>query len=83
MDKGCFVAGKGCIVACPDADQQGTDKHLFVGLATSFFNEKNKNITRDMLDLLVEANQEVPPWLESLAYDTRPTTTGRRGGPRR
>ena len=55
----------------------------FVGLATSFFNEKNKNITRDMLDLLVEANQEVPPWLESLAYDTRPTTTGRRGGGRR
>lgn len=59
------------------------DALLFAGLATSFFNEKNKNITRDMLDLLVEANQEVPPWLESLAYDSRPTTTNRRGGPRR
>ncbi|XP_070173554.1 ATP-dependent RNA helicase DDX3X-like isoform X2 [Littorina saxatilis] len=54
-----------------------------LGLATSFFNEKNKNITRDMLDLLVEANQEVPPWLESLAYDTRPSSTRSRGGPRR
>uniref|UniRef100_A0AAY4D8F8 RNA helicase n=1 Tax=Denticeps clupeoides TaxID=299321 RepID=A0AAY4D8F8_9TELE len=40
-----------------------------LGLATSFFNDKNGNITKDLLDLLVEAKQEVPSWLESLAYE--------------
>ncbi|XP_034429160.1 DEAD-box helicase 3 X-linked a isoform X7 [Hippoglossus hippoglossus] len=40
-----------------------------LGLATSFFNDKNSNITKDLLDILVEAKQEVPPWLESLAYE--------------
>ncbi|KAL8597493.1 ATP-dependent RNA helicase ddx3x [Nucella lapillus] len=54
-----------------------------LGLATSFFNEKNKNITRDMLNLLVESNQEVPSWLESISYDSRPTGNARRGGQRR
>ncbi|KAK3095345.1 hypothetical protein FSP39_013504, partial [Pinctada imbricata] len=54
-----------------------------LGLATSFFNEKNKNITRDLMDLLVEAHQEVPSWLESMAYEARPPSSSRRGGPRR
>ncbi|XP_062982604.1 ATP-dependent RNA helicase DDX3X isoform X1 [Elgaria multicarinata webbii] len=40
-----------------------------LGLATSFFNERNINITKDLLDLLVEAKQEVPSWLENLAYE--------------
>ncbi|XP_077391925.1 DEAD-box helicase 3 X-linked a isoform X1 [Festucalex cinctus] len=40
-----------------------------LGLATSFFNDKNSNITKDLLDILVEAKQEVPSWLESLAYE--------------
>nr|BAW94264.1 ATP-dependent RNA helicase DDX3Y [Tokudaia muenninki] len=40
-----------------------------LGLATSFFNERNLNITKDLLDLLVEAKQEVPSWLESMAYE--------------
>ncbi|XP_051030954.1 ATP-dependent RNA helicase DDX3Y isoform X2 [Phodopus roborovskii] len=40
-----------------------------LGLATSFFNERNFNITKDLLDLLVEAKQEVPSWLESMAYE--------------
>ncbi|XP_036159948.1 ATP-dependent RNA helicase DDX3X isoform X3 [Myotis myotis] len=40
-----------------------------LGLATSFFNERNINITKDLLDLLVEAKQEVPSWLESMAYE--------------
>ncbi|KAB0402897.1 hypothetical protein E2I00_013077 [Balaenoptera physalus] len=40
-----------------------------LGLATSFFNERNINITKDLLDLLVEAKQEVPSWLENMAYD--------------
>ncbi|KAM6151844.1 ATP-dependent RNA helicase DDX3X [Rhynchocyon petersi] len=40
-----------------------------LGLATSFFNERNINITKDLLDLLVEAKQEVPSWLESMAFE--------------
>jgi hypothetical protein len=44
---------------------------MITGLATSFFNEKNKNIIRDLMDLLVESHQEVPPWLESMGYDAR------------
>ncbi|KAI0226713.1 ATP-dependent RNA helicase DDX3Y [Lamellibrachia satsuma] len=48
-----------------------------LGLATSFFNEKNKNIIRSLLDLLVESKQEVPSWLESIAFESR-TTSSRR-----
>uniref|UniRef100_A0A2K5BUZ6 RNA helicase n=1 Tax=Aotus nancymaae TaxID=37293 RepID=A0A2K5BUZ6_AOTNA len=40
-----------------------------LGLATSFFNEKNVNIAKDLLDLLVEVKQEVPSWLENMAYE--------------
>lgn len=40
-----------------------------LGLATSFFNDRNINITKDLLDLLVEAKQEVPSWLENMAYE--------------
>uniref|UniRef100_A0A8C1LRP0 RNA helicase n=1 Tax=Cyprinus carpio TaxID=7962 RepID=A0A8C1LRP0_CYPCA len=40
-----------------------------LGLATSFFNDKNGNITKDLLDILVESKQEVPSWLESQAYE--------------
>uniref|UniRef100_A0A673WUC5 RNA helicase n=1 Tax=Salmo trutta TaxID=8032 RepID=A0A673WUC5_SALTR len=42
-----------------------------LGLATSFFNDKNSNITKDLLDILVEAKQEVPSWLESLGYENQ------------
>ncbi len=34
-----------------------------VGAATSFFTDKNRNIQRDLMDLLVEAKQEIPPWM--------------------
>ena len=44
---------------------------MLVGLATSFFNDKNKNIVRDLVNLLCEAKQEVPSWLESIAYEAR------------
>ncbi|XP_060064013.1 ATP-dependent RNA helicase DDX3X-like isoform X3 [Ylistrum balloti] len=54
-----------------------------LGLATSFFNEKNKNIIRDLMDLLVEAHQEVPSWLESMAYEARPSGPASRRGGRR
>ncbi len=55
---------------------------LFSGLATSFFNDKNSNITKDLLDILVEAKQEVPSWLENLAYEHQHKTTNR-GRPKR
>lgn len=42
-----------------------------LGLATSFFNDKNRNLTKDMVELIVESSQEVPSWLESLSQDFR------------
>ncbi|KAG7259746.1 hypothetical protein CRUP_018839 [Coryphaenoides rupestris] len=48
-----------------------------LGLATSFFNDKNSNITKDLLDILVEAKQEVPSWLESLAYEHQHKSSAR------
>ncbi|VBB30816.1 unnamed protein product [Acanthocheilonema viteae] len=42
-----------------------------VGLATSFFNDKNRNIARDLAELVVEANQELPEWLEKISADTQ------------
>ncbi|XP_051563900.1 putative ATP-dependent RNA helicase an3 isoform X4 [Myxocyprinus asiaticus] len=53
-----------------------------LGLATSFFNDKNSNITKDLLDILVEAKQEVPSWLENLAYEHQHKNTTR-GRPKR
>ena len=47
-----------------------------LGLATSFFNEKNRNLTKDLVDLIVESNQELPgiyivnarsSWLKSVS----------------
>ncbi|KAI0695335.1 P-loop containing nucleoside triphosphate hydrolase protein [Cerioporus squamosus] len=40
-----------------------------VGIATAFFNRGNRNIVRDLLELLREANQEVPGWLETVAHE--------------
>jgi ATP-dependent RNA helicase DDX3X len=40
------------------------------GISTAFFNRGNKNIVRDLLELLREANQEIPPWLESVAHES-------------
>ncbi|TFK88423.1 ATP-dependent RNA helicase ded-1 [Polyporus arcularius HHB13444] len=39
------------------------------GVATAFFNRGNRNIVRDLLELLREANQEVPAWLETVATE--------------
>lgn len=36
-----------------------------VGTATSFYTDKNINILRDLVDLLVEAKQVIPPWMQS------------------
>ncbi|KAH7885755.1 P-loop containing nucleoside triphosphate hydrolase protein [Phlebopus sp. FC_14] len=40
------------------------------GVSTAFFNRGNKNIVRDLVELLREANQEIPPWLESVVQET-------------
>lgn len=44
---------------------------MLIGLATSFFNNKNHNLVRELVSLLVEANQELPPWLEDLFAEVR------------
>ncbi|KAI0077766.1 DEAD-domain-containing protein [Panus rudis PR-1116 ss-1] len=41
-----------------------------VGISTAFFNRGNRNIVRDLLELLREANQEIPPWLETVAQES-------------
>merc|ERR1719336_694646 len=51
-----------------------------LGLATSFFNEKNRNLIRDLIELLIESNQELPTWLESLGMDSRTVGANRRAG---
>ncbi|TFL02016.1 P-loop containing nucleoside triphosphate hydrolase protein [Pterulicium gracile] len=51
------------------------------GASTAFFNRGNKNIVRDLLELLREANQEIPQWLESVAHESAFGGGGRgRGG---
>ena len=40
------------------------------GLSTAFFNRGNRNIVRDLIDLLKEANQEVPSFLEGIARES-------------
>ncbi|KAF9649211.1 ATP-dependent RNA helicase ded-1 [Thelephora ganbajun] len=47
------------------------------GTSTAFFNRGNKNIIRDLIELLREANQEIPGWLETIAHEN---TFGNGGG---
>ncbi|CAB4059372.1 DDX3X [Lepeophtheirus salmonis] len=42
-----------------------------LGLATSFFNDRNRNLTKDLVELIVESNQQCPNWLESMALEIR------------
>ena len=39
------------------------------GVATSFFNRGNRGVVRDLLELLKEAHQEVPAFLENIARE--------------
>ena len=48
-----------------------------LGLATSFFNDKNRNVAKDLVDILVEAKQEVPSWLEAIVTETRYQNKGK------
>uniref|UniRef100_A0A915MS04 RNA helicase n=1 Tax=Meloidogyne javanica TaxID=6303 RepID=A0A915MS04_MELJA len=59
-----------------------------IGLATSFFNDKNRNITHELAELIVETNQQLPDWLEQISREsgkyggvrTHGGGGGRRGG---
>lgn len=42
-----------------------------LGTATSFFNDKNRNIVQDLVELLVETNQEVPNFLQEMISSDR------------
>lgn len=55
-----------------------------VGTSTAFFNRGNKNIVRELIVLLREANQEVPAWLDTVAAESAFGGGGRggRGGGR-
>jgi ATP-dependent RNA helicase DDX3X len=53
------------------------------GLATAFFNDKNRNVARDMVELLSEANQEVESWLGDIATQMNRGGRGNRNGGRR
>ncbi|KAK4055323.1 ATP-dependent RNA helicase ded1 [Microbotryomycetes sp. JL201] len=52
------------------------------GSATAFFNRGNRNICRDLVELLREAKQEVPAWLESVMREGGFSGGGGRGGGR-
>lgn len=39
------------------------------GISTAFFNRGTRGVVRDLIDLLKEANQEVPAFLESIARE--------------
>jgi len=53
-----------------------------LGVATSFFNDKNRNLVRDLVELILETKQEMPMWLESFNNEQRSSYAphNRRGG---
>jgi ATP-dependent RNA helicase DDX3X len=50
------------------------------GIATAFFNRGNRGVVRDLLELLKEANQEVPSFLENIAREGAGFGGSSRGG---
>eukprot|EP00466_Bigelowiella_natans_P002907 jgi/Bigna1/57373/fgenesh1_pm.11_\ len=52
------------------------------GTAISFVNEKNKNILRDLRDILSEAKQEIPDWFDKFVSSSSRYGGGRRSGGR-
>lgn len=51
------------------------------GISTAFFNRNNKNIVKELLELLREAKQEIPDWLEAVGRESNFGSGGRgRGG---
>ncbi|TMW51402.1 hypothetical protein DOY81_003526 [Sarcophaga bullata] len=51
-----------------------------LGVATSFFNEKNRNICADLMELLIETKQEVPSFLEEMMASERSHGGNKRRG---
>ena len=49
------------------------------GLSTAFFNRGNRGVVRELIDLLKEANQEVPSFLETIARESSFGGGGRGG----
>ncbi|XP_056171138.1 DEAD-box ATP-dependent RNA helicase 37-like [Syzygium oleosum] len=52
------------------------------GLATAFFNENNSSLARPLVELMQEANQEVPAWLPRYASRSHGGGKNRRSGGR-
>ncbi|KAF9945025.1 DEAD-box ATP-dependent RNA helicase, partial [Modicella reniformis] len=50
------------------------------GQATAFLNRNNKGVIRDLIELLKEAKQEVPGWLETMAKESSYNSSAGRGG---
>uniref|UniRef100_A0A7S3JRZ4 RNA helicase n=1 Tax=Aureoumbra lagunensis TaxID=44058 RepID=A0A7S3JRZ4_9STRA len=55
------------------------------GFAMSFLSDKNRNIVRELIDLLLENGQEVPSWMENMCayssgYSGSNSGSGRRSG---
>jgi len=48
------------------------------GIATAFFNRGNRGVVRELMELLKEANQEIPTFLETIARES--SYGGGRGG---
>ncbi|KAK2713871.1 hypothetical protein QYM36_009679 [Artemia franciscana] len=51
-----------------------------LGLATSFFNEKNRNLVRDLVELIQESKQDLPSWLEAMGSEMRSSVGNTRRG---
>lgn len=51
-----------------------------LGLATSFFNDKNRNMALDLVELLTEANQNIPDWLMTTSKEVQHEQRSSRGG---
>ncbi|KAK9368058.1 ATP-dependent RNA helicase [Lipomyces kononenkoae] len=49
------------------------------GLATAFFNRGNRGVVKELIDILREANQEVPDFLEAVANEGGYAARGRGG----
>ena len=52
------------------------------GISTAFFNRGNRGIVRDLIELLKEAHQEIPGFLENVAREGSGFGGGRGGGGR-
>ncbi|CAB0002118.1 unnamed protein product [Nesidiocoris tenuis] len=51
-----------------------------LGLATSFFNDKNRNLARDLCALILECKQEVPDWMHQMSNDRYSYSMSRKSG---